>query len=61
MSEKNWVRRSVYGSDQWERGLLRAEVVREKTAWYRSLKVRRQGVIMRGNPVRRKEHVPVAI
>lgn len=38
--EKNWVQRSGDSSGQWGRALLRAEVVREKTAWLKSLKVR---------------------
>jgi len=56
--EKNWVQRSVYSSGQWGRALLRAEVVREKTAWLRDLK---EGKIVRRIPGRREGHVPVAI
>jgi len=59
--EKNWVQRSGYSSGQWGRALLRAEVVREKTAWLRNLKVRWKGTIVRRIPGRREDHVPVAI
>jgi len=48
----------VYSSGQWGRALLRAEVVREKTAWLRDLK---EGKIVRRIPGRREGHVPVAI